>query len=334
MSPYGLWKRRPRLFSRRRRSLGLWQDPRRGHGEVVLQYLSGNGHGRIRALAAPLYQDDQGDFRVLDRGEGGEPGVSRQVALTVTVWIAIFVLIGKVLGGARLSGHRNPGQIGIHSRAPFHGGSHPLPHEGQILLRNRDLADDFRGEGAERAPLGIGHLVDDLRPVEGATIGHGGSGVQYLQRRGQEEALADSHVVGVARDPYFGIGQPLPFAAGDQAHVFPRQVNACPFAKAKEVSIVGQTFQAQALKVSKASAQYVEIEVTGLGEAADEINGAVLTPFTNPAVKGLSLLWIIREVFVGQPESPLASELRLGGYDTLLQSGGGGNDLESRAWRI
>ena len=73
---------------------------------------------------------------------------------------------------------------------------------------------------------------------------------------------------------------------------------------------------------------------SGIVEAADEIDGAVLTPFMNPAVKGLSLLWIIREIFVGQPEDALANELHFGGHNTLLQSGGGGNDLESRAWRI
>ena len=145
----------------------------------------------------------------------------RQVSLIVQNQIALFIHVG-ILCRARLAGYRYLGDAQEPGRAIRHRLTHTQAHERQVLIRYTEFPD---GPGLKRThhpPSGICDLVDELWLIERAAIGHSGSRIEHLQRRGQNIALPDSRVVGVTGHPVLAIVLAFPAVIGHQAGSFAR----------------------------------------------------------------------------------------------------------------
>ena len=135
--------------------------------------------------------------------------------------VPLLISGARELRCARLTCHSYLWQVGPPGRSPGHCPSEPCLYEFQVLRRDDHLADDLRLEGADQPPIGGPHLIDDLGPIEGSSVGHRSRGVHHLQRSGQDEALTDGDVVGVASGPGLGVVDALPLSRGHQARRLP-----------------------------------------------------------------------------------------------------------------
>src|SRR5687767_10478346 len=91
------------VLARRAHARGLEQVRTRDlAAEVLLDHQARDGAGRRAAEAGVLHDDPHGDLRILHGGVGDEHGV---------------VVTQRVLGGARLGGHRDALDLGATRRA-------------------------------------------------------------------------------------------------------------------------------------------------------------------------------------------------------------------------
>ena len=162
--------------------------------------------------------------------------MGREVALGVSVGPAILVTINEELRRARLASHGDVGQRCVGSRAmlPVDRLIHPLAHHLQMLASNGQFPDQLWHEVLEHLSVRIRGSIDQPGAIEVTAVGHRNGGVEHLQRCGQNKALADGYVVGVAGDPALTVDLPLPFGVWYQTGILSRQVNASKLPQTKE----------------------------------------------------------------------------------------------------
>ena len=190
--------------------------------------------------------------------------------------------------------------------------------------------DDARLEGLHHVSLSVQHFADNRRSCQCAAIDERGERIEHLYRRGEHITLSDGGDVSITRGPVFAYIKPFPVPVGDEPSQFARQLDAGGLVIAQPGGVLVDEVNAQPAILHAAlfvaAAESIEIYVTGLRDAGDEIHIAV--PVTLPTHHLARLAWVIWEIAVDDFDFPRVEDTLLRGDNPFLQRAGSDHQFE------